>query len=130
MTNKYTQAVIELLLAGAAVDAVLSGLQRSLKKNRHEKLYPKILREVAKAFAGRAGATTSVVTLAKSTDEKTYEREITEALARLGVENTKYDVRIDETIIGGHIVNTKDKRIDQSYKNALLRLYRSIVEHT
>lgn len=130
MTSKYTQAVIELLINGMPVDAVLSGLKTSLKKNHHAKLYVKVLAEVSHMFARRAGKNMSVVTLAKETDEKLFAEQIQAALDTLGVKEKPYDVIVDETIIGGHIVATKDKRVDQSYKHALLQLYRSVVERT
>lgn len=130
MINKYAQAVVALLLAGKPVSEVLEGLKKSLAKNRHEKLFKKVLVAVSHTLDGRAGQKKSVVTLAREGDEKKYAKEIAEALSRLGVAEEPYEMVIDDTIIGGHMVASKDKRIDQSYKHALQKLYRSVVGHT
>lgn len=128
MTGKYTQATLDLLKGGMAVDAVLTGLQASLRANRHEKLYRKILVEVLRALSGNAGKSEIAITLSKESDEETLRKEIERSLKELGVESGNRSVVIDETIIGGHVVTTKTQRIDRSYKQALLRLYRSVTE--
>ena len=121
----YSVAVYELLKTGSAHDDVLTHLKRLLVARRHERLYPKILRELTGLLTKKEQENSITVTLAHTKDKEQFHTHINEAVTILN--GSTYETRIDPHIIGGFIAEGNTKRIDASYKTKLLTLYRSLI---
>ena len=126
MKDNYITAVLEELRSGTNPEKVLTGLQNTLKKKGHEKLYGVILRGVARVL--EAGSAEDVmVTVASDTDYKKHKDAIAQALKELDAD-AEPAVQVDKTIVGGFLAEANNKRIDQSYKSKLVTLYRNLTK--
>ena len=123
MHRAYVTAVIDLITTTNDVEGVLRGLKAALDARGHGALLLPILRAVEREL--EAARESIVVTVAKESDAVRLKGEIEAMLQTLGATSAP-SIVVDETIIGGAIVEADHVRIDQSYKNALTTLYRSL----
>jgi F0F1-type ATP synthase delta subunit len=93
-----------------------------MKAKGHLSLLPHILR-IAERSGAKDGA---VVHIAKHADVAKYKHEIADALKVLAYSGD-HDTVEDSRIVGGYTVRAKGKVIDNSFRSALVSLYRSIV---
>ncbi len=121
----YSTAAFELLIEGKDEKSILENLERVLKDHGHERLYPKILGDLAQRLKKQEEKKGATVTLARTGDEALLKDQIKDALTKLNV--TDYITKIDPSITGGFIAQGGEKRIDASYKKTLLTLYRSLI---
>lgn len=126
-TKDYIAAVTTLLEDGKDAEQVLGALSQTLKRRGHTKLHGAILRGVAESLTRRRAKRQAVVSVERSDDFTLHKEAIDAALRTLGASG---DVRvaIDETLIGGFTVSTHEKRIDRSFKQQLVALYRSVTD--
>ena len=124
MKAHYIQATIEMLQSGTDVDFVFTGLQRTLETKGHLRLHVAILRGVLRILETKTGSTQAIVTVAKESDTNSLSEMIKANLATLNSEGD-FITKIDETLIGGVVVESNNKVIDMSYKTALTNLYRA-----
>ena len=95
-------------------------LLRYMKAKGHLSLLSQVLKLSSRA--SKKGMTT--VTVAKNNDTDKYKSEIQSALKALSADG--YHVVEDERMVGGYTVRAKGKIIDNSFRSALVSLYRSI----
>jgi F0F1-type ATP synthase delta subunit len=126
MTTNYVQAVIENLEAGVNPDVVLHNLKAVLDRRGHVRLYGAIVRSVLQSLEVRAGATATVVTVAKSADATSPL--VATLLKELGASGENVVTKIDESIIGGAKVSYQSRQIDATHKQSLYSLYQSIIK--
>ncbi len=126
MKNYYIQATLQLITSGRDVEVLLRQLQRTLQRKGHLKLYPAILRGVLRALETKKDSLLPIVTLANESDKEKYAEQIRRALTALGA-NGDFSINTDPSITGGLIASYDNKVLDQSYKKALVGLYRSII---
>lgn len=126
MKKYYITAVTNLLLQGGDVDAVLKNLKNVLTKKGHLSIYKQILDGVLLKLHSEKRTNTSHVTVAKETDLVTLSAQIQDALQSL--EGAVKDAKIttDKTLVGGFIASHGGKLINNSYKQKLVTLYRSL----
>jgi len=127
MKDQYTQAVLEVLHSGGEPKKVLQGLKETLAKRGHGKLEGAVLRSVYRKLQSQKSSKEAVVIVAKDEHLQKQKQAIQNALKSLS-SSADYDVDIDESIIGGVIVRTKNQIVDASYKTKLVNLYRSITK--
>lgn len=124
MKDTYITAVLDLLAAGAPAAEVLGGLTRTLDGRGHNGLLPGILAGVLRQLeAGEAGETT--ITVAREADASSLREEIASALRELGADG-EARTEVDDTLIGGFVVESGSKQLDASYKSKLVTLYRAL----
>ena len=129
MKTEYAQALITVINEGTSVNDALTGLKQALDRKHHSKLYAPVLLEVIRTLESSAGATTAIVTIAKTSDAHTLQVAILKALEQLGtLKDTQITGVVDETLIGGFVATYNYKEYDHSYKNALKSLYESIIK--
>ena len=124
MGSNYTSAVIELLQNGTEPKQVFAGLKTTLAARGHHKLYPAVLRAVARQLP-RALRPPATLTVAHERDVKALEQAVT-AAAELLQTSRKPIVKIDENLIGGFILEADHHCVDQSHHRKLRSLYQSI----
>ena len=124
-TKDYITAVTDLLKEGKDLDTTLASLKSHLGDRGRTKLYPRILRGLLRKSEHEETRKGVKVIVARESDAKKYAAAIETRLAELGV--TAYSTEIDDTLIGGFIVRTKDTQIDQSFKHTLLHAYRALI---
>lgn len=125
MKENYIKATLELLNSGTSAGEVIKGLQSALKKNGHGQLFGSVLRGVNRILSAQKTNAVNVVT-ANETDQKKLQAEIKTALKQLEVSEENVSHNVDDTLIGGFVVEANNRRLDQSYKASLIKLYRSL----
>lgn len=109
------------------VDKVVARFYEVMRAHGHQGLIKQIPHEFKKIGerAERDGEVTLVTANAKSRTKwaHAYDHYEREGLIAKGAE--RKDV-VDETIIGGYQIRTKDLLIDSSYKRSLIELYQNI----
>lgn len=126
-TRDYVQATYETIRAGKDPAKTLSALSSYLEKRGLIKLYPSILRGLSERVRRGTKSTVKKVIVARKEDFTVHEASIREQMKILGG-SSDHDVRIDPHIIGGFIIESSDKRVDQSYKRTLLHAYHRVTE--
>ena len=122
MQRAYVTAFIEVLKP-TDVETALAGLRTVLSERGHERLLAPVLRAVVREL--EATRPTTIVTIAKQADEARQEERLKNLLSELGATEHPTIV-VDDTLIGGMIVEHNHVRVDESYKRALVTLYRSL----
>lgn len=128
MKKNYIIAVTQLLLQGSPVDDVLKQLNQTLAIKGHSSLLVQILRGVVQQLATTPDNQDPHIFLAASTDRQMLLDKIEQSLQILHTDSSHAQISEDPTLIGGYIVSYKDKRIDNSYKQKLVTLYRSLTK--
>lgn len=127
MKNHYIQAVLEMLAAGHEPDQVISGLKNLLHARGHQSLFASVLTGVLRVIEAESDRAGAVVTVAKGSDHEKQAESIKKALLAMGGGDS-YQVKEDDTIIGGFIAEVNNTRYDASYKSALVGLYRNLTK--
>lgn len=106
---------------------VLTRFRKVVSARGHERLLPFVARELEKIMSREKDKNEVLLVTAdnKSVSKwsHAYDHYEREGTIRKGA--TRRDV-VDETIVGGFQIRTKDTLIDGSYKKSLVELYRSI----
>lgn len=126
MKQAYITALTAALLNTKDIDGALGRAHALLVKKGHIKLWPVVLRGVEKALLKKEIDDTPRLIVAK---ESAKEGEaIKVALAKLSVVTNTPKVEVDSSLIGGFVVQYKDRMVDHSYKRALIDLYRKVTK--
>lgn len=123
LAHQYAHAVIALIREGQDVDHVLTRLDAVLADKGHQKLKRAVLAYVEKLLD--EGTNAPHVRVARREDADAYKDTIRAFSDQYGMAETP-EVIVDETLIGGFQFDTKNVRVDHSWKRALTELYRSI----
>ena len=127
MKEAYAKALYEALRHRhqTDMDDVLSSFYGVLKDRGHMRLLPGI----AKAFGVIAKSESEKPTLVVARDGDV--QKVQQHLRRFEDSfdlSTGARVEIDETIVGGFVLKSKEKRVDASYKEALQGIYRAAIK--
>jgi F0F1-type ATP synthase delta subunit len=125
MQANYVQAMVSLLTEGQKPDVVVAGLVRTLEARGHSRLLRSILTETVRTLEVREISTRPKLVVAREEHTTKEANAIKSALLKLKEESEPL-VSIDDTIIGGFIVESNHIRLDHSYKTSLINLYRNI----
>lgn len=121
-TKDYVKATYDILKRDGDVSHTLQSLLRYLKKRGLGNLYPSILRGLIDQISRTEKNAKPKVFLARESDFKKYEAEIRSSLKQLGAADDTA-IEVNRNLIGGFIVQKKDRRMDKSYKTKLLHAY-------
>lgn len=124
MKEHYIKAVLEMVHEGRDPAEVLQKLREVLDRRGHSRLYHAVLRGVARVLEAR-GTKDATVVVASEAGYQKYQTVIEQALSEFGAKQSP-EVIVDDTIIGGYIVEAEHKQLDKSYKTKLVSLYRNI----
>ena len=125
LAKEYAQALIDVRAKGASSSMLVKNLLRTLQSRGHEKLLPRIVRELERQEeqAARTGV------LVRTADEKAR----TEALHKAHALSEEYSldtstIRVmeDPSLISGYAIEGPGFRFDTSGRAALLNLYRQL----
>lgn len=125
MKDHYTAATLELLRAGHDPKATLANLRRAMEARGHLRLYPRVLKALHAQLRFKREADVPTVWVARpelSNDEK---ERIATSLAAIDAP-AEYRTKVNDALVGGHIARYGNTIIDRSYRQALLKLYRSV----
>lgn len=125
--KEYIEAIHQVIAKGADIDAVLARVLEMLRVRGLEKLYPRILIGLAEKVRRTHHTQVATVRTARQKDVTRHEKAIESALRHINGDGSYHTVT-DPTLIGGFVVMRAGKRVDQSYKSMLLRLYRNSTE--
>lgn len=125
MKDNYVAAILELLKEGTDAKSIFAGLQDTLAKRGHQQLYPSILKTVQRILEAQTLATATVA-VASEADVKKFKTAIADSLSALNASSS--ETVIDQTLVGGFIVEANNTRIDNSYKKQLINMYRSLTK--
>jgi len=99
-----------------------------LRERGYERLLPSIVREYEKIVHERSTSEEVHIRVARPEDKEKYEARINEDLATLKALGKPTHVAVDESIIGGYVVEAHGTAIDRTYKQALVTLYSSLTK--
>jgi len=122
MDTLYAQVLMRLIESGKSPEAALQALVEQLRTRGRLSLLPKIGRAFARQEAMKQRDHQVVVKVARSADEGSARR----AAQRHAGESAATHVVVDETLIGGWRIETKEMLEDASFKKHLLTLYQNI----
>jgi len=105
-------------------EGCVSNLVEILKKRGHTMLLPEIVSAFRKIEATHVSKKPTLV-VAKDGDGSIY-KEATEHYREEFSIKGEVEIKVDDTLVGGYVLRTVDKTIDNSYKRSLLDLYRLI----
>ncbi len=121
----YIQATYETLHTNNDVERTLESLRSYLKRRGLDKFYAAILRGLIEKMRRSYKSATTHIRVARQSDFKKYEVEILKYLDTKGL-STDYEIHIDEKIIGGYSIESKNLQIDTSHKKQLLTAYQRL----
>jgi F0F1-type ATP synthase delta subunit len=101
-----------------------------LKERGHLSLLNAIVREYEKIERMRTTSDEAHVRVARPLDRETYAGQITTDLKTLVPGGTEPRTVVDETLVGGYSLEARGKRIDRTYKRALIELYSQLLTNT
>lgn len=120
----YAEALLELSRNRNAeeIDILLEHLELLLKRKHLTPLFHKIMRSLETAQEKKRDRILirTVKALSKEAREAILQKYFKD------LPHHEIHQEIDETLIGGYQLETKDLRIDNSYKKSLLNLYKSM----
>lgn len=123
LAHAYAVALNRAIRSGTNESKACDALVATLVREGKQALLPTILRAYERlTFAQKRSGTT--ITVAKESDTN-----IARTHCKKIFNTEDAVVRIDDTIIGGYAIEHNSKRIDNTYKSALLSMYRSITTH-
>ncbi|HYF10597.1 MAG TPA: F0F1 ATP synthase subunit delta [Candidatus Paceibacterota bacterium] len=130
MLAKYYALALALAIAGktgAELDATLERFFALLQGKGHVTLLPHILRETER-YAQLMNARDSVTVTTPVPPSAPHIEEIQRSFAEYGVGERELVKELDTYLIGGFTIQTRDLRIDASYKRQLLELYQATLK--
>jgi len=123
LEKKYAQALADLAKNKSSdeISVIFLNFISLLKKRGHYSLLPKILKSLENIKQKKdLNAVEFIVSSAKQEDK--FKPKLVEFKKYFSGEE-KVKTKIDETIVGGFIIKSKNIIIDGSYKKALMSLY-------
>lgn len=126
MKQHYIDATLQMISEGKEISSILDGLQKIMEQKGHTSLFAAVLRGVLRVLETQK-STGTVVYVAKAGDETELADTIKAALAELEAVGEP-TVVVDETLVGGAVVQSNNFVLDRSYKTALINLYRSVTK--
>ena len=126
MKDTYIKAVVGLIESGMPVAKIMEGLQSTLKKKGHERLYPRVLLGVQKILASKHERGKTEIRIVKHSSLKELEKEIQNDIKEFAFSD-EHEIVEDENLIGGYVLKDREHSLDKSYKSHLLLLYRSFI---
>jgi F0F1-type ATP synthase delta subunit len=98
-----------------------------LRSRGHQKLLPNIVHELEKRLTREQESVK--ILFAREEDKIRYKENIQADLLEIAKEKEEQSQEIDEKLVGGYRVETKNILIDRSYKRALIDLYQKLLAH-
>jgi len=110
-------SIIEAIFASKVSELSIKFFTLISKKSR-EKLIPSIASAFIDEYKVLKGIKTATVTTAVEFDEKT-KKKLAGLMTSISDKTIELTYKVDESLIGGFVLNTGDKQIDSSVKNKL-----------
>jgi len=125
MTTKvYGEAVYGAITNGMAVPNALSNLTAILEKYGHSSLRGQVLRDLLARFEKDEEKLTVTVRVSQTQDAEKFAKEIAMFTDKYHLRETA--VKVDETLIGGYILESTEHRLDASHKKSLATIYQNV----
>lgn len=131
----YAEALVQALRGGTVktdkdIKALITRFRDVVKAHGHEALLGLIPRELERV-AERESSRNTATLITANTKSRTkwahaYDHFEKEGIIPKG--STRHDI-VDDSIIGGYQIKTRDTLIDASYKTSLVELYRNIINN-
>lgn len=127
MHTEYTKALLDIIHDGTPIEAALSGLRTVMTERGHARIYGKVLHNALRILSAHNAYAGAFVTVAAQRDVQAHQTAITAALTQLKAEPS-YQVTVDDSLIGGYVVQANNTIIDASYKKALSEIYHRLTQ--
>lgn len=96
-----------------------------LYKTGELSMLPDIIRILTTVVSAESGITRAIITTAKETDKQTIAEILTKLFGDKKIQSTH---RVDETIIGGFVVQTEERRWNGSLSGTLTLLKKHLIQ--
>lgn len=125
MKNAYVTALTESILTNQPVEVALQNVKTIMERKGHLRLWSQVLKATCRVLESRLVSNKPQIAIGK--EGAVSKETIQSALLKIGITETKdFNLKVDSSLIGGFVIRFKGVLYDTSYKQALLRLYRSI----
>lgn len=108
-------------------DQVITQFVAVVRKRGHSRLLPKVVAAFVREVRARERQTRAQVFVASGMVIKTHAKEIAESARTLSIPPETLTFTVDDTLVEGYRLRTRDRIVDASGKRALLELYRRLI---
>lgn len=123
MEKQYALALWKLVEGGMKPAVAVSAISARLSAEGRSLLLPRVGREFSRIAEREQKRRTMVLTVARTSDVSSSEKEAKEAAKKAGIPHDTFETRVDDTIIGGWRLEGDEHLLDASHKQQLLDLY-------
>ncbi len=119
MHKKYAKALFELLKSSENTDELISRFFDYLKQKGKIKLLPRITFELERLIEKEKKTSAKLIIASEK-----FKKQAEKTAEMLGLDS--YEIKLDESLVGGYQVKSKDFIWDASFKAYLLQLYNKL----
>ena len=127
----YAKALAALIEAHPKkVDELIVDTLKLMHANGHDHLQKKLLRSFSRMYEREEKKTTIEVVTAEPIKDSEIQTLLKKKVfsTLLSAKHKRVIRKIDNSLIGGTVVQTGSLRVDQSYKKALIELYQNVIK--
>lgn len=124
--KQYAQSLYEALADTAPKDheKVIDNLLKVMERNQDTALFPKVIQEFENVSAKAQGEVEVNATFARNDVDN---KDVLEALNKMGYKKVKLNTSVDESLVGGVVIRMEDTLVDASIKTTLEDMRKSMV---
>lgn len=123
MEESYAQALWQMVEKGVSPEKAVSSLKKVLEREGRAALLPKIGRSFARIAEKEQKKTGMTLYVGKEKDAKGAAQVAGSVMEALNVPTKEFDVKVDDSLIGGWRLEGSGILVDRSFKKQLLEMY-------
>ena len=124
--RRYALAIIHLLEEGVDPKEVARNIVEHTKRRGHWGVVPHLILSLKREFADRERRKTAVVRVVREDDVPAALSALSKYAGRGSDDKRPVRVHLDDSLIGGWTIRTKNTYVDASYKRALLSIFNNV----
>lgn len=101
-------------------------LLRVIRYRGHQRLLPSIVTELETKVKEQGEVGVLTLTVARSEDEAVFQGAIEKDQKDFGFDDVEVQTVVDDSVIGGYRIESREHLIDRTYKKALLEMYQKM----
>lgn len=126
--TQYASLLLAMIEKGIVPEKAVANTIRLLHQHKLMALLPRIKKVLMLEVSKQKRKSEAVLVVANASDKAHAEEEAKGAMSACGHRKQPLTVCIDDSIIGGWVVQSYDTRIDASYKRSLRDIYQRAIQ--
>jgi F0F1-type ATP synthase delta subunit len=124
METAYAQALFKMIDKGSDPKKAVVALHEMLVKRGRQVLLPRIAHAFSRIAMRERARSGMTLVVADAKDEKHAATEAKKVLTKMGVDHRGHiEIKVDESLVGGWVIEGDGRLIDASYKKQLMDIY-------